>query len=329
MLTSQNKIAALKIQEDWEKGLDKFEFETSGTTGTPKIIHFNRAEIIWSCEQTKKLLNIQPIDKQLCVLPVSKTGGKMQVFRSLVWGIEINVESAEFLNLNEETVNNCKANILSLTPMLLWKVLQQPLGPIFINKFKAILIGGGDLLFEIDTVQFPNTRFIFTYGMTESLSHIATQEIGKEPYFKVLPETKVTLNPDDNTLKFRNYLTKEDWLQTNDVAEMLSETTFVIKGRIDNVINSGGLKIHPEQVEKWINSKIEIPVNSFFVGAKPDHILGQKLVLYYDTLSVKPEIFETLVFENKTWKPKEFIGVEGFEINEGNKINRVKSITKN
>lgn len=310
----------------WKAGKEEFEFESSGTTGIFKTLKFNREQIIWSCGQTKKLLNIQNSDKQICILPVNKTGGKMQVFRSLVWGIPIRVEEPDYVF--DEFTTESGINIVSLTPLMLWRILQQDNGKKILGKFRHILIGGGDFQFVINLTDFPETSFYHTYGMTESLSHIAVKRIGIDKGFRLLEGTEIRKNDADDTLEFRNILTSNQWLKTNDIIEFNSDVEFVIKGRADNIINSGGVKINPETIERIIQETLDLPVNSFFVFGSKDEKLGDMLTLAYDSSQIAMPEIEKLSFEFAYLRPKQIIPIDGFIVNESNKINRKLTLKK-
>lgn len=254
----------------------------------------------------------------------------MQVFRSLVWNIPLQTEEPDYLLNTRVSQIPSELSLVSLTPMMLCRILQQQEGTEKIKKFRAILIGGGDFQFKIDTGQFPSTNFYHTYGMTESLSHIAVRKLYDDDEFKLLPGTQLRQNIEDQTLEFSNFLTSGSWIKTNDVAEFTDDKSFRIKGRVDNLINSGGIKINPEEIEGIIYEQLDLPVNSFFICGQSDEVLGNKVVLVFDEEQVRLNSgsLDIVKFSNAYLRPKMVIGTEGFLYNEGNKIDRKKTLQK-
>ena len=135
--------------------------------------------------------------------------------------------------------------------------------------------------------------------MTETITHIAAKRVG-ESAFTVLPNVKVTQD-DRHCLVIDAHTISGEKIVTNDLAELISDTQFVWKGRFDNVINSGGIKLIPEQIEEKLASSI---ANCFFVYGQADELLGEKLVLYVEgeSMPIDETIFEAL---DKYERPKE------------------------
>src|SRR5690606_18740842 len=121
-----------------------------------------------------------------------------------------------------------------------------------------------------------------TYGMTETVSHIALANL-KSPgpmVYQTLPGVSIR-QADDKRLEIAAPMANNDWIITNDIVEILSPISFIWKGRADFTINSGGLKIQPEEVESLISDSIQLlfPSRRFFIGSKEDDQLGEKLIL--------------------------------------------------
>jgi len=146
-----------------------------------------------------------------------------------------------------------------------------------INNIKTLLIGGAHVSDSLANKFKDHSTAVFeTFGMTETVSHIAAKNLTTgEEYFKVLPDISVATN-DNGCLIINAPKLSSKVLHTNDVVSLTSKNSFVWLGRYDNVINSGGLKIYPEQLEKIIQNQIK---RRFFVTSMPDIVLGQKVVL--------------------------------------------------
>ena len=155
--------------------------------------------------------------------------------------------------------------------------------------------------------------------MTETYSHFAGRFLGEKNY-KVLPETEISMTSDD-TLQLRNLITNHEWLATNDLIEIISQTEFIWKGRIDFTINSGGVKIQLETVESEIALETAWPINTFCCWYESDDLLGQKLIL----LTTQTNIPQNWKFTNPYYKPKEIYTIEALCFSENGKINRLKS----
>jgi O-succinylbenzoic acid--CoA ligase len=137
----------------------------------------------------------------------------------------------------------------------------------------------------------------------------------------VLPNVKISTD-DRHCLVIDAHKISGEKIVTNDLVDVISDTQFVWKGRIDNVINSGGIKLIPEQIEEKLASSIS---NSFFVYGQADELLGEKLVLYVEgeSMSIEESVFEVL---DKYEKPKEIVFITEFKRTATGKVIRDQSI---
>lgn len=171
-----------------------------------------------------------------------------------------------------------------------------------------------------------------TYGMSETLSHIALKQIAPHPeeYFTVLDDVEISLD-DRNCLKIFAPQLNAGRLQTNDIVELKNDKQFRFIGRYDHVINSGGVKIFAEELEDWLKaylSPLDFANELVFLG-KPDEILGEKLVLViegtnHDNLNSK---ISNLKFSSKFHLPKEVVFLDQFPRSANGKVLR-KEILK-
>jgi O-succinylbenzoic acid--CoA ligase len=190
-----------------------------------------------------------------------------------------------------------------------------------LKKVKKMIVGGAALnkVLEKQLLKLP-TQVFETYGMTETITHIAARKLG-EKAFSVLPG--VTISYDDrNCLVIHAPRISDDVIVTNDIVELINENQFVFLGRMDNVINSGGIKLIPEQIEDKLSHKIQ---QRFFITAKPDSELGEKVVLVVE--GEKQDLGEDLYDElDKYEKPKELIFIAKFKETENGKVLRKESL---
>jgi O-succinylbenzoic acid--CoA ligase len=154
---------------------------------------------------------------------------------------------------------------------------------------QKIIVGGSAVSKQLESqLETLNTAFFETYGMTETASHIALRALNgssKSDYFKTL--NGVAIQKDNrNCLIIQAPLLIEEEIKTNDIVEIKDQNTFHWIGRFDSVINSGGVKMHPEEIEKKIEHLIQ---SQFFISSIPDELLGNKVIL----------VIESKTFENK------------------------------
>ncbi len=192
-----------------------------------------------------------------------------------------------------------------------------------LKKVKKLIVGGAKVsnVLEKQLIKL-KTQSYETYGMTETITHIAAKKIG-EKAFTVLPH--VTISYDDrNCLVIHAPRISEEVIVTNDIVELMNENQFVFLGRIDNVINSGGIKLIPEQIEEKLTGKIEA---RFFIASKVDKELGEKVVLAIEgkKQNLDESIFSVL---DKYEKPKEIIFISKFKETANGKIMRKESLKK-
>jgi O-succinylbenzoic acid--CoA ligase len=190
-------------------------------------------------------------------------------------------------------------------------------------RIKKLIIGGAKInkTLESELVVIPS-QIYETYGMTETITHIAAKRVG-ESAFTVLPNVKVTQD-DRHCLVIDAHTISGEKIITNDLAELISDIQFVWKGRFDNVINSGGIKLIPEQIEEKLASSIS---NCFFVYGQADELLGEKLVLYVEgePMKIDESIFEVL---DKYERPKEIVFVPEFKRTATGKVIRDQSVVR-
>ena len=190
-----------------------------------------------------------------------------------------------------------------------------------LHQFKKIIIGGAKVSDDLATKLKEIKSAIYeTYGMTETITHIAAKKIG-EAYFNVLEHVSISID-ERNCLVIDAPSISEEKVITNDIVEILNERQFKWLGRYDNVINSGGIKLFPEQIETKLASKIK---NRFFITSQPDAVLGSKVVLVLEgeKRDIDSSIFNSL---EKFERPREILFVTEFVETETKKINRIKTL---
>lgn len=308
----------------WENGVDTFEISSSGSTGKPKIISLDRKWMLWSAEQSGKVIRHTKDDVLLCCLPLNKVGGLMVLVRSKVWHLDVEVMSP----VANPLLNESKATIASFTPYQLEHILSEEKSRNRLKSFKEVLIGGAEiplnLMSKISDFD-ATTTFRHSYGMSETYSHIALRTLkGKDASqgFKTFEDVRIEQDADGSAIIYAPF--SREGLKTKDRIEWFEDGSFILKGRNDFIINTGGVKINAEELELIIERQLK-PSAKFIISSRPDSKLGQSIVLVTENKSV---------FENEDWAfikaeipygaPKSIIELEELPRNEGDKIDRLK-----
>jgi len=298
---------------DWFDNNPYLEVNTSGSTGTPKLIRVAKQAMVNSALATGDFFDLVPGNKALHCLPAKYIAGKMMFVRAFILGLDMDFVAPSSTPLkNNDTVYDFAA----MVPMQAKHSLEA------LKNVKKVIIGGVYIhkSLEDSLLQLP-TEVYETYGMTETITHIAAKKVG-EHAFTVLPNVTISYD-DNNCLVIHAPRISDDVIVTNDLVELVNENQFVFLGRFDNVVNSGGIKLIPEQIEDKLSGKIE---SRFMFGGLDDEKLGQKLVLIIEgeERTLEPNIFDGL---DKYERPKAILFVPKFAESENGKILR-KQILK-
>lgn len=299
---------------DWFDEKSYIELNTSGTTGDPKLIRIEKQAMLDSALATGDFLGLEPGNTMLHCLPTNFVAGKMMWVRSFILGLEMKfVEpNSNSLDKIDESFDFCAMVPLQAKNSL--KKLKQ-------KKIKKLIIGGVRIhkALEKELVKLP-MEIYETYGMTETITHIAAKRIGEEA-FTTLPN--VTVSSDERYCLVVNAKNiSEKPIITNDIVKLISDKQFIWEGRIDNVINSGGVKLMPEQIEYKLSTLIP---RRYFIFGQPDEDFGEKVVLYVEG---EPMVIEASVFDvlNTFEIPKEILFIPKFKETATGKIMRKESI---
>lgn len=305
---------------EWFDASPIITVHTSGSTGVPKELVVRKDRMMQSARLTCEFLNLQAGDTALLCMNLRYIGAMMMVVRSLVAGLNLVVRPASGHPLSDVEV---PLKFAAMVPLQVYNTLRVPAERKRLEHTDILIIGGGavDDSLEAELKTIPIAAYS-TYGMTETLSHIALRRLNGEAASKCyypFPSVKLSLSA-ENTLIVKAPLICDDVLQTNDIACLCSDGGFTIAGRKDNVINSGGIKIQAEEMENRLQPFIPVP---FAVTAVPDPRLGQALTLL---IAGKPDIKE---LENKLqavletyYRPKHIFITELIPQTENGKIDR-------
>lgn len=258
---------------------DKITCFTSGTTGFPKAIVLRKEQLIGSAKNTLLFFDIKAGDKVLLPLSSKHIAGKMMVVRALVGKLNlVAIEpSVAMAQLKSEQFKFSVVIPMQIIPLVSGHDSQA------LHGLGKILIGGSDisvaLIAGLNEMQISAWS---SFGMTETMSHFALRQLSPiyEKAYTCLPGFVIN-NDFNHQLKLKNFTLGIKELQTNDVITIASNGTFIWQGRADNVVNSGGVKLFPEEIERKIKSLCpEVP--DFIIIGSADTKLGEKLVLFHE-----------------------------------------------
>ncbi|MBA2744661.1 MAG: AMP-binding protein [Flavisolibacter sp.] len=297
---------------DWFDRHSYLEMSTSGTTGTPKLVRIEKQAMVNSAVATGNFFDLMPGNKILHCLPVKYIAGKMMFVRAFILGLDMDFIAP---NAHPLEYNECNYDFTAMVPLQAQNSLP------YLRCVKKMIIGGVKIgkRLEDQLLKLP-TQVYETYGMTETITHIAAKRIGEEA-FTVLPN--VTISYDDrNCLVIHAPRISEEVIVTGDLVRLVNENQFVFLGRVDNVINSGGIKLNPEQIEEKLSKKIH---PRFFVAGVPDEVLGERLILLIE--GPEQDITDDLFKEvHKYEKPKEIFFIANFKETANGKVLRRETL---
>ena len=325
---------------EWNNDSDRVLVHTSGSTGKPKPMMVEKKRMLNSARITCDFLGLKPGDSALLCMSLDYIAGKMVVVRSIerhLHLISVSPSGHPLKDVNEEIT------FAAMVPMQVYNTLQVPEERERLSHIRHLIIGGGaiDASLEQELKSLPGNIAIWsTYGMTETLSHVALRRInGDEASEWYQPFDSVRISQtEEGCLVIDAPQVCAETLVTNDIVEIepyiynkVEKLRFRIKGRKDNVICSGGIKIQIEEVEAFLKSHLEKP---FMLAKKKDGKFGEIAVLLSedeDIKRVEATVRRLLSDESekssdhkkyKYWIPKEFRYVEHLPLTETGKPKR-------
>ncbi len=298
---------------EWLSPDDFVRAKTSGSTGEPKEIRLQKKHMIASAKKTIAFFNLSADKTALLCLSANYIAGKMMLVRAMVGGFNLLLTEPAGTPLKRIAE---PIDFVAMVPLQVFNSLED-----FGDKVNNVIIGGGAISSELSKkLQGLPTRFFETYGMTETVSHVAVKMAGEEnASFKAMPNVIFELDL-RGCLIINAPDIADKAIVTNDMVEFKGENEFVFLGRYDNVINSGGIKIIPEEVEHKLSEVVKVP---FLISAVPDEKLGEKVVLvvekYCDVVLNMADLSSHLA---PYQIPKNIITIAHFPLTESGKIKR-------
>nr|WP_313809971.1 AMP-binding protein [Allomuricauda sp.] len=325
---------------EWGMASPELVVHTSGSTGEPKAITLQKEHMVQSALATGLFFGLQAGHSALLCLACTGIAGKMMLVRAMVLGLELDYAEPSSTPLAGTQRNY---DFAAMVPLQVEKSLSQ------ISQINTLIIGGAPVSSGLrEKLQAVSTQCYETYGMTETITHVAVKAIQNSKFKIENSENPIVEQSNNRAIQQSNFTAlpnitfsqdKRDCLVidapkisheqviTNDVVKLISETEFHWLGRYDSIINSGGIKLIPEQIERKLDPMIS---NRFFVIGMPDEALGQKLVLVIegdkqDTEELFQQI-KSLEDMGKYETPKEIRFIKTFTETPTGKVDKSKTM---
>ncbi|MDF0716462.1 AMP-binding protein [Muricauda sp. 334s03] len=305
---------------DWISQKPTVAVDTSGSTGNPKTIVLKKEHMMNSALATGAYFQLGANQNALLCLPCTGIAGKMMLVRAMVLGLHLDyVEPSS----NPLSGNTKTYDFVAMVPLQVQNSLDQ------MDRVKQLIIGGAPVdLFLRSKLHSLSVQAFETYGMTETITHIAVKRINDEStdYFETLPNVSIAVD-DRGCLIIDAPQISDEKIITNDLVELIGKHQFEWLGRYDSIINSGGIKLVPEKIEEKFSSLIQ---SRFFVAGLPDEALGQKLVLVVEGgMLDQHELIQNIKGLKEVSKyevPKAVYFVKAFEETSTKKVDRKKTL---
>lgn len=262
---------------EWHNDSPFVRVKTSGSTGAPKPMMVEKRRMLNSARITCDFLGLREGDTALLCMSLDYIAGKMMVVRSIERNLKLLSVPPSGHPL--ATVNaSSPLDFAAMVPMQVYNTLQVPEERARLMQVRHLIIGGGaiDEAMEAELRTFPHAVWS-TYGMTETLSHIALRRLNgpaASEWYMPFPSVSISQTPDGCLVIDAPEVCPEP-LVTNDIVEIAS-SRFRILGRKDNVICSGGIKIQIEEVERQLRPHLHAP---YLLSKRQDGKFGEIAVL--------------------------------------------------
>ena len=321
-----------KVLKAWHSNQDSFNLYTSGSTSSPKKVSFSRSKLKKSAKRTIDYFHLKPGDRIFMCLNPKFVAGFMMLIRALEGDLDLVIQTPS-LNPLKSLNDDLSFQFASFTPGQADSIMEN--APQKFENIEKILIGGVSINPQLEKkLRSLRSQVFHSYGMTETLTHVAIRAVsGNETsnVFQALNgvtfgiEDRSCLIIHDKVLNIRN-------LVTNDIVELLNEKSFIWQGRVDNVVNSGGIKIHLEQLEAEIDQiLLEMGMKlNFCLIPQEDQKLTNRIVLLLENRD--QEIDKEFLLKTLKSKlpahhdPKKILQIPKIALTTSGKVDRMENI---
>lgn len=320
----------------WLGDQETFSIQTSGSTGEPKSIPVTREQMKRSAQRTIQTLGLTENLTALICLNTRYIAGRMMMVRAFEGKMKI--IATEPSHNPFKNLGNRQPDFMAVVPLQLQTLLSSSANIQVLNNMKAILVGGAAVSEYLKTmIQAIACPVHSTYGMTETITHIALQLLNtpqQTNVFKTLAGVRISADQRGCLAIDDEILTEQ--IITNDLINLVSTDEFQWLGRIDNIINTGGIKVSPEKIEQDVEqvlSDLKV-LRKFFIAGFPHQTLGQQVVLSIEGSPLKREVESQIQEKLKQHLspyevPKKIMYIHEFNFTSTGKINRGKSLENN
>ena len=307
---------------DWIDDSPIISVQTSGSTGAPKTIVLKKVQMENSALATGNYFNLSPKSSALLCLPATYIAGKMMLVRAMVLGLDIHFVEPTSNPL--EDINR-SFDFGAMVPLQVANSLPK------LSLLHKLIVGGAPIAASLrkEIKSIANASYE-TYGMTETITHIAVKPLNNgvadDAPFSILPNIEISKD-DRGCLVINAPKIADETVVTNDVIDLVSETEFKWLGRFDNVINSGGIKLSPEQIESKLSNSIDQP---FFIASLPDTKLGEQLVLVLEGTVKEKDVLQKIASSTLLSKyevPRQIKTIPVFLRTDSGKVKRKETMT--
>lgn len=292
---SDCEVAFYSFILEWLNDSSDVVVKTSGSTGAPKKMVVSKTAMLQSALNTVSFFDLKPGDKALLCLPCEYIAGKMMVVRAFAG--QLNLIPVPVSGSPLSTLKT-RVDFAALTPLQMNNELNKPQSRV--ELLKTVILGGSPVSNKLKSkLKTQPLEAWETYGMTETLSHIALRPLTgpkAEDFFTPMKNIDIRQDNRNCLIVYVPFISQKP-IVTNDLVEINEKGKFRITGRYDNIINTGGIKVSPEEAESRIAHLIDQP---FYISSVPHPQLGQELVLI---MKEAPDHKNTLLEEIKSVLP--------------------------
>lgn len=303
----------------WRDRTVTMTVQTSGSTGCPKQMNIEKERMRASARMTCDFLGLSTGQSALLCMSLDYIAGQMMVVRAMERNLRLIATPPNGHPLREVSE---QIDFAAMVPMQVWNSLQEPEERERLKRIGHLIIGGGAISVELEQVlhHFPNAIWS-TYGMTETLSHIALRRLSGPTaslWYTPLPGIHLSVDSTTQCLIIDAPALTPQRLVTHDIVEFAPDGRFRILGRTDNTISSGGVKIQLEEVESLLRHHLGDTVQATY---RPDEKFGQALVLL-TTRPIDKEQLRSILVEHPYWMPQRVILTSKLPLTETGKPDR-------
>lgn len=320
---ASHEIAIAKFIVKWFNEKPYIKVKTSGSTGTPKKIKLLKTNMVHSAFATGVYFNLGTNNTALLCLSAKYIAGKMMLVRALTMGWDLHVVAPD---KDAITQYDNTYDFAAMVPYQVYHTLNA------LDKIKKLIIGGGVIDPDLEAkLQTKSTQVYASYGMTETITHVAVRRVNGEDktnVYSALPNVSFDLDS-RGCLVIDAPIQGSSKVVTNDVVTLHDAKSFEWLGRYDNVINSGGIKLYPEKIELLLRDFIKVP---FIISSLQDQALGEQLILVLQLDDPKQAgAYREVISELEPYhRPKKIFTLSKFPLTETGKIKRsaIKDLIK-